>query len=238
MLTDKPEKYLTPIVEPAKRTLPVPFTLPGQVYEVDPSRSSQLFRVDSEMSGSGPRVFDADQAAVCGLYLLEINKPFENWLVLGRTDVNTEKLNFADLGLNPEKEYLVFEFWTKQYSGSFTGSFIPGSIDPTYNCQVFCIRERLAHPQVLATNRHITCGSPDLENVIWDKNALSGQSLVIGGDVYEIYLTEPETFSYKSLACTDVEIITNKKSGLVRKINLKSTESKVVKWSVEYGFQE
>jgi len=238
MLTDKPEIYLTPIVEPAKRTLPVPFTLPGQIYDVDPSRSSQLFRVDSEMSGSGPRVFDADQAAVCGLYLLEINKPFENWLVLGRTDENTEKLNFADLGLNPEKEYLIFEFWTKQYSGSFTGSFIPGSIDTKYNCQVFCIRERLVHPQILATNRHISCGSPDLENVIWDKNTLSGQSLVVGGDVYEIYLTDPETFAFKSFTCADAEIVSNKKSGFIRKISLKSNESKVVKWAVEYGFQE
>jgi len=190
------------------------------------------------MSGSGPRVFDADQAPVCDLYLLEINKPFENWVVLGRTAENIEKLNFADLGLNPEKEYLVFEFWTKQYFGSFTSNLIPGSIDPKYNCQLFCIRERLTHPQILATNRHITCGSPDLENVIWDKNALSGQSLLVGGDVYEIYLTEPETFAFKSFACPDAEILANKKSGFIRKISLKSNESKVVKWAVEYDFQE
>jgi hypothetical protein len=74
--------------------------------------------------------------------------------------------------------------------------------------------------------------------VIWDKNVLSGQSLVVAGDVYEIYLTEPETFAFKSFACPDVEILANKKSGFIRKISLKSNESKVVKWSVEYGFME
>ncbi|MDH5468282.1 MAG: alpha-galactosidase, partial [Candidatus Aminicenantes bacterium] len=38
LLTDKPEVYLTPIVEPAKRAAPVLFTYPGQVFDVDPSR--------------------------------------------------------------------------------------------------------------------------------------------------------------------------------------------------------
>jgi len=238
MLTDKPEIYLTERVEPAKRTLPVPFTLPGQVYEIDPSRSSQLYRVDSELSGSGPRVFDADQAAVCDLYLLEINKPFENWIVLGRTGESEETFNLSDLGLNPEKEYLVFEFWTKKYLGSFTSGFVPGKIDPKYNCQLFCIRERLPHPQLLATNRHITCGGPDLENIFWKKNALIGQSRLVAGDVYEIYFTEPDSFPFKSFNCLDAAIIDNKKQGIVRKISIKSAQNQTVNWSVEYTSNE
>ena len=47
MLTDKPEVYRTPLVEPPKRCLPVLFTRPGQVYDVEPSRSSQLGTVES-----------------------------------------------------------------------------------------------------------------------------------------------------------------------------------------------
>lgn len=37
MLTDKPEVYQTELAEPAKRSLPILFTLPGQVYDVDPT---------------------------------------------------------------------------------------------------------------------------------------------------------------------------------------------------------
>ena len=59
LLTDKPERYLTQFVEPAKRTAPVLFTLPGQLYDVDPSRSAELGRVEIEVSGREPKPFDA-----------------------------------------------------------------------------------------------------------------------------------------------------------------------------------
>jgi hypothetical protein len=49
----------------------------------------------------------------------------------------------------------------------------PGRIDPKYNCQLFCIRKRQAHPQIIATSRHITCGGYDLEEVTWDGTVLT-----------------------------------------------------------------
>ena len=48
MLTDKPEVYHGPLVEPPRRCLPVLFTRPGQVYDVEPSRSSQLQAVQTD----------------------------------------------------------------------------------------------------------------------------------------------------------------------------------------------
>ena len=54
LVTDKPAVYRTDAVEPARRAAPVPWTLPGQIYDVDPSRSGELARVDTEVSGSGP----------------------------------------------------------------------------------------------------------------------------------------------------------------------------------------
>jgi len=162
MLTDKPERYRTGYVEPAKRSAPVLFTLPAQVYDVDPSRSQRISEVDGEVSGKEPKPFDAGLAPVCNLYVLEINRSFERWLVLGRMGGDFDQLRLADLGLDPDKEYYVFDFWEKKLMGSFSGSLPAGRVDPAFNCQVLIFRERLARPQVLATNRHITGGGVDL----------------------------------------------------------------------------
>jgi len=194
LLTDKPEVYRTDVVEPARRTAPVLWTVPGQVFDVDPSRSGELGRVDAEVSGSGSRVFDASLQPTCDLFLLEIVRPFESWAVLGRTGESVRDIRFAELGLDPAKEYFVFEFWTKRLLGSFSGSFAPGPPDPLFRSQALAIRERKPHPQVLATGRHVTCGGVDLADVRWSGGTLSGTSRVVAGDPYEIFLTEPEGF--------------------------------------------
>ena len=101
LLTDKPEKYRTPLVEAARRAAPVLVTVPGQLYDVDPSRSSELGRVDGEFSGRDPKPFDASLTTPVHLYALEIDRPFESWMVLGRTGGDFDEIRFEDLGLDP-----------------------------------------------------------------------------------------------------------------------------------------
>ncbi|MGZ5515783.1 MAG: glycoside hydrolase family 36 protein, partial [Candidatus Aminicenantales bacterium] len=186
LLTDKPEVYRTDVIEPARRAAPVLWTVPGQIFDVDPSRSDELGRVAAEVSGSGSRVFDASLLPTCDLFLLEIDRPFESWAVLGRTGESVREIKFGDLGLDPSKEYYVFEFWTKRLLGSFSGSFAPGPLDPLFRSQALAIRERTSHPQVLATSRHVTCGGVDLVDVRWSGRTLTGTSRVVAGDAYEV----------------------------------------------------
>jgi hypothetical protein len=165
LLTDKPSFYRTGDVRPANRAAPVLGTLPGQIFDVDPSRSDALDRVDTEVSGSGPRVFDAGLAPTCDLFLLEVNRSFEDWVVLGRTGESAAEIRFADLGLDPLKEYFVYEFWSDRLLGSFTGGFGPGPLDHVFRSQALIIRERRPHPQVVSTSRHVTGGGVDLADV-------------------------------------------------------------------------
>jgi len=78
-------------------------TTPGQIYDVDPSRSSQIGRVDTELSGREPKPFDASVVPTVHLYLLEIDRPFEAWSVLGRTGGQVDQIRFEDLGLDRTK---------------------------------------------------------------------------------------------------------------------------------------
>ena len=188
MLTDKAEVYEnSKLIEAAKRSIPVLYTQPAQVYDVDPSRSALIAQADVEMSGSGPRPFDASSSTTTGLFSLEINKPFENWVVLGRLDDRDQTISVKDLGLNDQKEYLLFEFWRKEFRGIVKKQFNPGTIDSNFHCQVFCLREKQNHPQLLATNRHISCGALEIESMQWSNRQLKGSSTLVADDVYTMY---------------------------------------------------
>lgn len=234
LLTDKPELYRTAAVEPARRAAPVLWTRPGQVFDVDPSRSGELGRVDSEVSGSGSRVFDASLQPTCDLFLLEVVRPFEDWMVLGRTGESVREVKFADLGLDPGKEYYVFEFWTRRLLGSFLTSFAPGPLDPLYRSQALAIRERKPHPQVLATSRHVTCGGVDLVDVRWADGTLSGKSLVVAGDPYELFLTEPKGYRLEAFDCPEARVLGTRKEGTVVGVTLLPGAGGTIGWSARF----
>jgi alpha-galactosidase len=234
MLTDRAPVYHTPVVEAAKRAIPVLFTLPGQLYDIDPSCSMYLDRVGSQLSGSGPRIFDARYASPYTHFLLEINKPYENWMLLGRTDESRSHISFAEIGLDQDKEYLVFEFWTKQLIGSFKEGFDLGSIDTAYNCQLFCIREKQDHPQLLATGRHISCGGLELDSLQWTGSTLSGTSRLVENDSYVIYLYEPPGSGFREFTCGDATLLENNLSGNIRSIAILSDRNTTVTWKVQY----
>ncbi len=236
MLTDRPEVYRTPRAEIARRTAPVMATRPEQIYDVDPSRSALIGRAATEVSGSGPRAFDADKRLTVPLYLLDVNRPFERWSVLARTGgVDTDSLRFGDLGLDPDADYLLFEFWSSTFLGAFRHGFVPGGIDPERKVQVFCIRERLSRPQVVATNRHVTCGGPDLEDVTWSGDALEGTSRLVGGDDYVVYLTEPVGFRYLDAQVKGAVLLSATMTGALRALRLRSATGGKATWTIRYG---
>jgi hypothetical protein len=234
LLTDKPERYLGEYAEPARRAVPVLMTVPGQLYDVDPSRSSELWRADVEVSGRDPKPFDASLETSVHLYELDIERPFGSWVVLGRTGGDIERIPFDELGLDPSKEYAVFDYWEKRLLGTFSGSFAPGQVPPRYNSQVFVIRERVPHPQVLSTSRHITGGGVDLVDLAWDGARLSGRSHVVAGDPYEIYVTVPAGYAVGLATCGGVPAEAPRRDGAVAQLACRSDASRDVDWSVSF----
>jgi len=234
MLTDRPEVYRTERVEAARRTAPVLLTHPEQLYDVDPSRSSRLDEAGTQLSGSGPRPFDADQREVVPLYQLDIARPFEQWTVLARTREDPSAIPLTELGLATGTDYLAFEFWTRQPLGVLRDTLQPGPIDPRFGVQVICLRPRVAHPQLLATSRHVTCGGPDLQDVAWGGDMLSGVSTLVAGDPYELYVNEPPGARFDRVDVTGAEVVSQRRVGAMRIVRLQSAAGGVVRWGVRY----
>lgn len=234
MLTDRPEVYRTERAEAAKRAAPVLFALPGQLYDVDPSRSQLIGLASAEVSGAGPRPFDADQVASVHLYLTEVARPFERWVVLGRTGGERRTLRFADLGLAPDSAYLVFEFWTRTFHGALRDSFDVGEMAPRFGAQLFCLRTQRAQPQVVATTRHVSCGGVDLVSVTWGGDALSGVSDVVGGDDYAVYVTEPAGYRAAGATADGARVLGFERAGGVRVLRLRAGAASRVTWRIRY----
>jgi alpha-galactosidase len=234
LLSDNPERYKTKWVEPAIRSIPVLFTRPAQVFDVDPSRSMNIGQVDAQLSGAGPRVFDASRHTITDLFLLEINKPYENWMLLGRTGDQYDSINFNDLGLDTSQQYIVFEFWTKHLNGIVKNSFKPGNISPVFNCQLFCIRQYMGHPQLIATNRHISCGALSIKEMKWESKTLSGVSQLIAHDLYKLYVYEPDNYEVGKIECPGAKIMDIEKQGKTRIITLRAEKSETVDWKISY----
>jgi len=234
MITDKPEVYHTKIIEAAQKSLPVLFTMPGQVFDLDPSHSMMIDRTLSEMSGSGEREADGSQTSPYDLFMLEINKPWESWVMLGRTGTAEQKISFEDIGLDPNAGYIVYEFWTDDFLGTCKTSFSFGVIDPEFNCQLFCIRKMTDHPQILATSRHISCGATDLSEISWENNILKGTSTPVAGNPYTLTIYEPKDSGKGVFSCSGAEVKSDTKSSCLRKVTILAKSSGPFKWSLKY----
>jgi hypothetical protein len=221
-------------VEAARRTAPVLFTMPGQVYDIDPTRSSRLFMVEHEVSGSGPRPFEADQRLQQTLYQLDVARPFERWTVLARTAGAPDTIRVADLGLSAGRDYVAFDFWQKRFLGVSKDTFVFGAIDPDLQVQVVCLREQQPHPQLLATNRHVSCGGVDLERVSWNGDSLSGISRVVTGDDYELYVTEPDAWTAESVEAVGAEAVLGERLDHWRRVTVRGARTAQLTWTVRY----
>ncbi len=127
-----------------------------------------------------------------------------NWREISRHwsrgDRPAEEIRFSDLGLSDQKEYLIYEFWSRRFLGRCEGSFTAPAQDPNNGLRVFAIREAREHPWVVSTTRHISQGAVSLSDVQWDANAetLSGASAVVVGDPYVPTVHLPEGFRLAS----------------------------------------
>jgi hypothetical protein len=183
MVSDKAEAYHDDDnLEGMKRSAPVLFTVPGQLF-------------DGGSDGTW--------------WLQEIDRPFDHWSVLARfnwrqerlkwkrADAPAQQVKFADLGLERDREYLVFEFWTQTFIGRSKGSFVAPALGADCAMQAFAIREARPHPWVLSTTRHISQGGVSILEERWDaeRKVLSGRSAVVIGDPYALTVHVPKGFT-------------------------------------------
>jgi Melibiase/Alpha galactosidase C-terminal beta sandwich domain len=75
-------------------------------------------------------------------------------------------LNFARAGLEPGRDYLLFDFWKQKFLGKVRGEYSV-ELQP-HDCQVISVRPDEGYPQLIGTDRHITMGGVEIANEVWE----------------------------------------------------------------------
>lgn len=104
-----------------------------------------------------------------------------------------ESVALADLGLDPARRYLAFEFWNGEYQGRMSGA-LTATVPP--RCvRVYRLTEDAGRPALMATDMHVLMGEMEILSCAWDAASmtLSGKAWRPRGERGSVFLHAPET---------------------------------------------
>jgi hypothetical protein len=174
---------------------------------------------------------------------MPVERPFGKWCVLavfnwiGRGNQKfTATLDAArDLRLDPDKDYIAYEFWSKTLIGTFKGKFTPRGVSP-YDCDVYSIVEKQDHPVLISTSRHVRQMSFDIKDMAYDasQKVLRGTSRAVAGDPYQLRIYVPDGFTAKGIELSDNLTGTMKTEGNLLTVDFTTATGKDVDWKVSF----
>jgi hypothetical protein len=246
LLADKPEVFEDDrIIEGAKRSSPVLFSVPGQLYDYNDVKSATFLSQTREVITYGGDLApcDANQydGEVCPWWLNEFNiAGVGHWSVLHR--VNWDGISpaitvaFADIGLEVSTDYLVYEFWIGTFLGIKRGRLELPKAD-ALELRSYALRPLKTHPQIVSSNRHLSQGAADLQVVNWRNATLSGISRVVKDDRYELAIYVPAGYKLKSAEFAGTPAKTVMEGKLLRASYLPAATG-VAQWHLEFDMKE
>ena len=106
------------------------------------------------------------------------------------TPLSGDAASEGALGLEPDAEYYVFDFWNNQLVGRFQGSATLSQELESGEARMFSVRKTASHPQVLSSDRHLMQGFVELSDVKWETKTgiLSGKADLVAGEPLRITL--------------------------------------------------
>ena len=173
---------------------------------------------------------------------MPVERAFGNWNIVavfnytakGGKGAFSTKLDAAkDLRLDPEKEYVVYEFWSKKLIGTFKGTFVTRPVNP-YDCDIYSIVEKQDHPVLISTSRHIRQMAFDIKHMNYDtkQQTLSGVSRQVSNDPYQLRIYLPDGFSAKKVELSGGLTSTMKTDGNLLMVDFTPSTGEDVTWKV------
>jgi hypothetical protein len=145
---------------------------------------------------------------------LKIRRPFASWDVVSvfnwEDAAQDYRLPMAGLGLDPQKVYVVYEFWSRQLLGVQRGD-VQLRVAPRSNL-LLAVHEVQGRPQFVSTDRHISQGGAELAGLTWTEASteLEGQLELAGNDplTFTVYVPEDYKLANTSVDGATVERVT------------------------------
>jgi hypothetical protein len=126
-------------------------------------------------AGAPPmRPVDLFERTVPSLWHLKPAHEADQWDVVGVFNFDEQpavrRVRFDALGLDPNVDYAVFEFWEERYVGT-----VRGGLDltlPPESSRILSIRRVTGRPQLIGTDMQVLQGYHELKELKWDEATL------------------------------------------------------------------
>jgi len=145
------------------------------------------------------RPLDLFRRSIPSVWHLRCERPYAQWDVVGlfnhEDQPRTRGVDFAEIGLEPEREVAVFEFWESRFLGLHRGR-----VDlelPPNSSRVLFVQRLSGKPQLLGTDMHLLGGWHEVTDLAWDEEAraLRGTCRRLAGTSGRIYLYLPAGYA-------------------------------------------
>ncbi len=149
---------------------------------------------------------------------------------------NTIHFYFSRLGLAPNSECLIYDFWNDEYLGShkfgYSATLAPGA------SKVLTIREITGRPQLLSTNRHFPGEGSGILSVEWNSELLFLKIKIqtISGFEHRITFYIPEGFTLLKTALDGKETDGNyDQKRHILELRFTPAATGTAEWKLDFG---
>ena len=168
---------------------------------------------------------------------LKVKRPFGEWDVVALFNWSDEEaeigFTFEELGLDGNKFYAVYEFWTDVFQDIYEGEF--SMMVPPHGVRLVAVHEEQARPQFLSSNRHLTQGAVDLEDLAWDakKKELSGTVKLVGGYPTQLAFLLSDNYTLQKVSVKDADMALKVDHDGVLRVTMTSAKDVVADFHVK-----
>lgn len=110
------------------------------------------------------------------IWHLPLSMSRESWDLIGIFNWSDYQedilLDLADTSIDENKDFLVHDFWMRQYLGIISKKVSLMNIPPR-SAKLLCLREQQPVPQLLSTDIHYTQGAVEILSAGWDEHSNS-----------------------------------------------------------------
>lgn len=146
-----------------------------------------------------------------------------------------QKISFTteELGIDPDSEYLLYEFWTEKYFGVMKKSFAINI--PARAVRLLAMHRKETIPQWISSDRHVAQNAMELKKFEWDSknNTLKGKIQLIGTFPLTMRLHVPDEYSFKKVDCSGVKCSAKYESNNILGVTFRAEKTGEYAFSLE-----
>ncbi len=199
MISDNVSEYNDDLVDIVKVTIPPIDAVTAETGPVDLTVASNYYK-----NFKAP--FDSNAFSPGSLWVTHFSQTDRHWAVVNAILLGEESddktsitINLENLGLNPDKTYIGFDFWSQRPLGKIDKQLTINNQKETQN-SVIALNELTGELQLIASSRHVSMDVISVTDVIKSEKGLTMRLKGIKGDTVDYWFAIPDDVSSNAIA--------------------------------------